>query len=154
MITQPTIPQLLGSINEELTDRVLPLLEDPTIKVNVEMVTALLSALTVRTENEIAWMLEESAAIEAAATELLPSLKDSGAVTKALEAHQASPPESMRLSHVSASYQNASELLSCLGEAAYATGDDSAIAKVQSLIDGRLAIETEAIGQFVAVGRS
>lgn len=154
MITQPTIPQLLGSISEELTDRVLPLLEDPTIKINVEMVTALLSALTVRTENEIAWMLEEAAAIEAAATELLPSLNDSASVTTALEAHRASPPESMRLSHVSASYQRASELLSCVAEAAFETGDETAIAQVQSLIDSRLATENEAIGEFIAVGRS
>lgn len=153
MITQPTIPQLLDTLREELAERVLPLIDDPTTKVNVEMVTAVLSALTVRTENEVAWMLEESEAIEAAADELLPTLKDAAAVSEALAAHRASPPSSMRISHVAESYQRASELLSCLAEAAYASGDDQAISKVQSLINARLAIELEAIGEFVAVGR-
>ena len=103
MITPPTIPQLLDSMRAELSDNILPLIDDPATRVNVEMVTALLSALTVRTENEVAWMLEEAAAIETAATELLPTLQDAGAVTDALEAHRASPPASMRLSHVSES---------------------------------------------------
>jgi hypothetical protein len=153
MITQPTIPQLLDTMREELSERVLPLIDDPTIRVNVEMVTALLSALSVRTENEVAWMLEEAEAIEAAATELLPALNDAGAVTEALDAHQASPPASMRLSDVAESYQRASELLARLTEAAYTAGDDQAILRVQALIDSRLAIEMEAIGEFVAVGR-
>ena len=153
MITQPTIPQLLDTMRAELTERVLPLLDDPATKVNVEMVTAVMSALSVRTENEIAWMLEESAAIAAAAEELLPSLNDSAAVIEALEAHRASPPASMRLSHVAESYQRASELMSRLAEAAYASGDDQAIAAVQELNDERLAIEQEAIGEFIAVGR-
>lgn len=154
MITKPTIPQVLDAMREELAGNVLSKLDDPTAKVNVEMITALLSALSVRTENEIAWMLEESAAIEAAATELLPTLGDAAAVTAALKAHQDSPPASMRLSHVSESYQRASELLSLLAEAAYAAKDGTAIARVQGLVESRLAIETEAIGEFVAVGRS
>jgi hypothetical protein len=153
MITQPTIPQLLDTMREELSERVLPLIDDPTIRVNVEMVTALLSALSVRTENEVAWMLEEAEAIEAAADQFVPTLEDAAAVTEALEAHRGSPPASMRVSDVAESYQRASELLARLTEAAYATGDDQAIARVQALMDSRLAIEMEAIGEFVAVGR-
>ncbi len=153
MITQPNIPRLLASIQTELTENVLPKIDDATTKVNVEMMTALLSALTIRTENEIAWMLEESAAIEAAADELLPNLPDTEAATTALEAHRASPPESMRLSHVTESYQRASELLSLLIEAAYSSGDEQAITTVQGLVNARLSIEQEAIGEFIAVGR-
>lgn len=154
MITQPTIPQLLDTMRAEFTDGVLPLLDDPTTKVNVEMMNALLSALSVRTENEIAWMLEEAAAIEAAADEILPALSDGSAVSEALEVHRASPPVSMRLSHVAESYQRASEVLSRLAEAAYSSGVDHAVEAVQVLIDSRLAIEQEAIGEFIAVGRS
>lgn len=154
MITQPTIPQLLETIRDELAEKIMPLIDDPTTKVNGEMIGALLNALVVRSENEIAWMLDESAAIESAATELIPTLSNSEAVSEALDIHQASPPESMRLSHVAESYQRASEVLSRLAEAAYAAGDDGAISRVQELIDARLAIENEAIGEFVAVGRS
>ena len=109
--------------------------------------------MTIRTENEIAWMLDESSAIEAAAAELLPTLDGAAAATAALEAHRATPPESMRLSDVTDSYQRASELLSLLTEAAYASGDDQAIDAVQSLVDARLATEQVAIGEFIAVGR-
>ena len=153
MITQPSIPLLLELIGKELSERILPQIDDPTSRVNVEMVTALLSALTVRTENEIAWMLEESAAVEAAADALLPALGDATAVSEALQAHRAAPPASMRMSDVAESYQRASELLSRLTEAAYASGDGQSIAAVQELMDSRLAIEQEAIGEFVAVGR-
>lgn len=153
MITQPTIPRLLASIQAELTENVLPQLDDPTTKVNVEMMTALLSALAIRTENEIAWMLEESGAIEAAAVAMLPTLDAAEAVSAALEAHRASPPASMRLSDVTESYQRASELLSLLTESAYASGDAAAIDAVQALIDARLATEQVAIGDFIAVGR-
>lgn len=153
MITQPPIPLLLELIGEELSERIRPQIDDPTSRVNIEMVTALLSALTIRTENEIAWMLEESAAIEAAADAILPVLGDVTAVSEALQAHRAAPPVSMRMSHVAESYQRASELLSRLTEAAYASGHGQAIAAVQELMDSRLAIEQEAIGEFVAVGR-
>ena len=152
MITQPTIPRLLASIQAELTENIIPKIDDAPTKVNVEMMTALLSALTIRTENEIAWMLEESAAIEATADELLPKL-DGAAAQAALDAHRAAPPESMRLSHVTESYQRASELLSLLTEAAYASGDEQAITKVQELVNARLATEQAAIGEFIAVGR-
>ena len=43
VITQPTIPRLLASIQAELTENVLPQLDDPATKVNVEMMTALLT---------------------------------------------------------------------------------------------------------------
>lgn len=154
MITKPTIPQLITTLQTELAENVLPLIEDPTARVNVEMVTALLSALSVRTENEVAWMIEEAAAIEATALRLLPSLTDGTAVDAALAAHRDAPPASMRLSDVSESYERASELLSVLSEAAYASGDSAAISEVQGLVESRLAIEMEAIGEFVAVGRS
>ena len=66
MITAPSMPQLLEAIRDELGDKVLPEVDDPTTKVSVEMMMAVLNQLVVRAENEIAWMLEEMAAIEAA----------------------------------------------------------------------------------------
>lgn len=153
MITQPAIPRLLESIRDELTDKILPALDDPVLKVNVEMMTAVLNALAVRTENEIQWMLDESAAIEAAASELSSALPDDEALAAALADMQGSRPETMRLSDVAASYGLASEVLSCLTKAAYGSGQEDAIARVETLFDSRLATENAAIGEFIAVGR-
>lgn len=153
MITAPTIPQLLATIRDELEDKVLPQLDDAATKVNVEMMQAVLNQLIERSENEIAWMTEEIAAIEAAAERLGPSLADTTALDAALAAFRGDRAGSMRLSEVTADYQRACEVLSCLGEAAYAAGDTAAIEAVQSLLDDRLATENAAIGEFIAVGR-
>ena len=71
----------------------------------------------------------------------------------ALAAFRGGRAETMHLSVVAADYGRACEVLSCLAEAAYAAGDEAAIAEVQRLIDARLATEQAAIGEFIAVGR-
>lgn len=152
MITAPTMPQLLETIRDELGDKVMPHVDDAPTKVAIEMMQAVLNALIERAENEFAWMFEEMAAIEAAAGEMGPGL-GSAALDTALAEFQGNRTESMTLSAVTADYQRASEVLSCLGEAAYASGDAAAIDKVQGLIDARLATETAAIGEFIAAGR-
>ncbi|MGI9622530.1 MAG: hypothetical protein ACR2PK_06810 [Acidimicrobiales bacterium] len=153
MITQPSIPRLLESMRDELTEKILPVVDDPVLKVNIEMMTAVLNALAVRTENEIAWMLEESNAIESAANDLSGSMPDSSSLDAALDDLRSNRPESMRLSDVAASYGKASEVLSCLADAAYRSGHAEAIATVEELVDSRLATEQTAIGEFIAVGR-
>ena len=137
----------------ELTEKILPMIDDAATKVTIEMMTAVLNALAVRTENEIAWMLEESAAIDAAATDLVARFPDAAALRAALDELQDGQPESMRLSDVAATYQRASEVLSRLTEAAYAASDATSIAAVERLIGARLATEQAAIGEFIAVGR-
>lgn len=153
MITAPSMPQLLETIRDELADKVLPEVDDAATKVTVEMIMAVLNQLVARSENEIAWMLEECAAIEAAADRLLSSLPDTSPLGEALTTFRANRAETMHLSAVAADYGRCSEVLSRLAEGAYAAGDDDAIATVQELIDGRLATEQAAIGEFIAVGR-
>lgn len=153
MITAPSMPQLLETIRDELGEKVLPQLDDATTKVSVEMMMAVLNQLVVRAENEVAWMLEESAAIDAAADRLLPRLSPASALEEAAAGFRAGRAETMHLSVVAADYQRACEVLSRLAEAAYAAGDADAIETVQELIDRRLATEEAAIGEFIAVGR-
>ena len=153
MITQPTIPQLLETIRDELGDKVLPQISDAPTKVSIEMMQAVLNQLIERSENEIAWMIEEMEAIEAAANRLTPTLGNTEALDAALSNFTSKRAESMHLSAVAADYQRACEVLSCLGEAAYADGSDTAISDVQALINARLATENAAIGEFIAVGR-
>lgn len=153
MITKPSMPQLLGTIRDELEEKVLPEIDDATARVTVEMMMAVLNQLVVRSENEIAWMLEECAAIETAADALLPTLGGTEALSQALVAFQRGRAATMHLSAVAADYGRAGEVLSRLAEAAYAAGQTDAIDVVQGLIDARLATEQAAIGEFIAVGR-
>lgn len=153
MISQPSIPRLLESIRDELAEKIKPALSDPTLRVNVDMMMAVLNALVVRTEHEIDWMRAEADAIEAAAERLLPTLGDSAAADAALGAYRTRRGDSLVLSEVQADYDLASEVLSCLAEAAYAAGDAAAIAEVEQLFAHRLATENTAIGEFIAVGR-
>lgn len=152
MITAPTMPQLLATLRDELESTVMPQVDDAPTKVAIEMMQAVLNQLIERAENEFAWMFGEMAAIEAAAGELGPSL-GSADVDAALAEFRANRADTMTLSAVTADYQRASEVLSRLGEAAYASGDAAAIDTVQGLIDARLATENAAIGEFIAVGR-
>ena len=152
MITAPTIPQLLAAIRDELETAVLPHVDDAATRVNVQMMQAVLNQLIERSEHEIAWMFTEMAAIEAAAERLGPGFEDA-TVDDALTAFRANRAETMQLSAVTADYQRACEVLSRLGEAAYAAGDEAAIEVVQELLDARLATENAAIGEFIAVGR-
>jgi len=153
MITQPTIPQLLETIRDELGDKVMPQVADATTKVNIEMMQAVLNQLIERSEHEIDWMTNEIAAIQSAAERLTPTLSNSDALDAALLDLTSNRAESMQLSAIGADYERASEVLSRLGEAAYAEGNDDAISDVQALLNARLATENAATGEFIAVGR-
>ncbi len=153
MITQPTIPQLLETIRDELRDKVMPHVNDAPTKVSIEMMQAVLNQLIERSEHEIAWMTSEISAIADAAARLAPTLSDSAALDAAVADFTSNRAASMQLSAVTADYQRACEVLSCLGEAAYADGDEAAISDIQALLNARLATENAAIGEFIAVGR-
>ena len=153
MITQPTIPQLLETIRDELGDKVLPHVDDAPTKVNIEMMQAVLNQLIERSEHEISWMTNEIDAIEDAAERLTPTLSHSDALDAAVANFTSNRAESMQLSAVTADYQRACEVLSCLGEAAYTAGNEAAVGDVQALLNARLATENAAVGEFIAVGR-
>ena len=153
MIAKPTIPQLLQSIKTELNDKIAPALTDPTHTVAVQMMGAILDALSIRSENEIAWMTQESAAALAAATEWVDRHPTSSAVAAALAAFRAGAADSLKLSDVQAEYDRAGELLSSLADAAYAASDTDGVRSVERLVQQRLETELAIVGSFVAVGR-
>ena len=153
MITQPSIPRLPECIRDELTEKIIPAIEDPTVLVSVEMMTQVLSALAVRAENDIEWMRQEADAIEAAAADLAPTFPDADRLAETLDDYRANRVSSMRLSEVCGEYDRAGEVLATLTEAAYTADDAAAIAVVEQLFEQRLSTEQAAIGTFIAVGR-
>jgi hypothetical protein len=145
--------RLLDAMKAELTDKIIPGLSDPTLVVNVQMMTALLGALSVRVEHELDWMRAECARIEAAADTVLAARPGATAVADALATYRAERTDSLLVSVAQADYERAGELLSRLAEEAYASSDAALVALVEQLFAERLATEQAAIGTFVAVGR-
>ena len=152
MITEPTLARLVASIRTELTETIEPAL-DPVLKVNVQMMAAVLSQIEERVEHELAWMRDECEAIEAVAAAAVDGGHGEGPVAEALDRYRATASHGLRLSEAAADYQRASELLSHLAEAAYESGDAERIGVVEGLFEQRLATEQAAIGEFIAVGR-
>lgn len=152
MITKPSMAQLLDSIKAELTDKIIPGLSDPTLVVNVQMMTAVLGALAVRVEHELSWMRGECTRIEAAAAAALES-EDDEPLRAALDSYRSERDDSLLVSAAQADYDRAGEVLARLAETAYRRNDPDVIAVVEDLFEARLTTEQEAIGTFVAVGR-
>ena len=65
MITRPTTDALIGDCCRELTDAILPALTDETLRLRLVMTETVLRNAAVRAAHEIAWMLEETAALMA-----------------------------------------------------------------------------------------
>jgi hypothetical protein len=153
VIGKPTMPQLLGTIKLELNEKIAPALSDPTHVVAVQMMSAMLDALAVRAESELAWMREECDAIELAASEYTATHHEAEAVARALAEYRDQASTSLRLSDVQAAYDRAGEVLSCLADAALGSNDLAEVRRVEELIEQRLATELAIVGTFVAAGR-
>jgi len=154
MISKPLTPELIDATCAELSSKVGPALTEPSVKVLLEMAIAVLQGASRRSANELAWMQEESEAIEHVAKQLVDDLPDANAVKDALKAYEDGKTDSRALADAQASYERASELLSCVTEAAYASGDPERIAAVGRLFDQRMANENAVTGVFLAAGRT
>lgn len=147
MINKPTLAEMLRSISHDLTVSIEPALNDESLVTKVQMMAALMDAIAIRTEREGDWRAEQIQAIVAVAADAVPRLGEGHPASKALEAISDHSP-------TDETYQQASELLSCLAEAAFETADAELQTKVEGLLNQRLAAEVAVIGEnFEAIGR-
>lgn len=153
MISRPTTPQLIDAMCIALSNTVAPAITDPVVQVQLSMAISVLQTTAVRSGNELAWMQEESDAIEEAAGKILQALPDSTALSEALTTYVDGKTGSLYLEVAQGDYARASEVLSCAIEAAYESGDADHIAAVGRLIDQRHANQQTVTGQFTALGR-
>jgi hypothetical protein len=154
MISNPTTKQLIDAMCVELADKVAPAVNDPTVRIQLDMAISVLQTTAMRCANELAWMQEERDAIEATASSLLKALPDADGLASALKTYIDGKSASLYLDDAQADYARASEVLSCAIEAAYASGDADHIAAVGRLVDQRHANQQAVTGQFMAVGRT
>ena len=155
MITAPTTAQLLNVVRQELAEKVAPAVTDPQVATSLHMIDHILRTLAVRAEHELGWMGEEMSAIENVASRVAASdLPGAASVAEALEEFRANMTPGLHAADVAGDYNRASEVLSRIVEATFATTGELRAA-VNVLLDQRLAHETEVIGEdFQLVGRS
>jgi hypothetical protein len=144
--------RILEVLQTELQDNVMPMVTDPQLLGSLQMMHQVLGTLAVRAENEIAWLLEESADLERLGTEVVAAYPEASRVAVAVADLQSTASHSFRLSDVVHRYSQATEILSCALEELPEGSDLRRSA--ESHLDTRLAHEVAIIGEFQLVGRS
>jgi hypothetical protein len=152
VITQPSSARIIEVLQQELSEHIAPALAGPACEASIQMIQHILSTLAVRVEHEVAWLVEETAAIEAIAARVVDANLRAERVAAALAKLRAAPGESLHLSDVAARYSLASEILSCLLEDV--PNDSELRPELEAQLDLRLAHEVDVIGDFQLVGRT
>jgi hypothetical protein len=145
---------LIDAACAELEGKVAPAVADPATRVVLDMALAVLKGAAIRSANELAWMREESEAVDALAGRLVAELPGATGLAEAHAAYTSAKTHSLFLDDVLADYERASEVLSRAAEVAYVDGSPEQIAAVRALFDQRMANEKTVIGVFMAAGRT
>ena len=154
MITRPSTEQIILDCRRELLDVVLPDVTSDQVRVSVQMLENVLRNAATRAAHEIAWMHEETAALEVFAREVAATLPDVADVDAALVALDEAPRSSLHLDDVTETYSRAGEAFSCALEAALASGDGPLGDRAAALLAARNERELEIKGEWTMVGRT
>lgn len=152
MISRPTTEQVLLDCCRVLEDDVLPSVADDTMQVRLVMLGKVLRNAAVRAAHEVAWMREETGAMEAYAR-TVAATTGADELQAALEALTTAPHDSLHLADVVEVYGRASDALSAALEAALAAGRQDLVLEGTSLLSTRLAHENDVVGGWDAAGR-
>lgn len=153
MISLPTTDQIILDCRRELLEVIGPEVHSDAGKVSVQMVENVLRNAAARAAHEIAWLRDETLAMEAYASDVLVALPSSPGLAAALETLSAGPRQSLHLADMARVYSAAGEALSCALEAAMAEGDEALCGRAVALLHGRSATEVAIMGEWGFVGR-
>lgn len=153
MISLPTTDQIILDCRRELLEVIGPEVHSDAGKVSVQMVENVLRNAAARAAHEIAWLRDETLAMEAYASDVLVALPSSPGLAAALETLSAGPRQSLHLADMARVYSAAGEALSCALEAAMAEGDEALCGRAVALLQGRSATEVAIMGEWGFVGR-
>ncbi len=139
MISLPSTDQVILDCRRELLEVIGPEVRTDAAKVSVQMVENVLRNVAARAAHEIAWMRDETDAMEAFARDALDALPDASAIATALAALDAGPRQSLHLADVVRTYSLAGDALSCAIEAAMRAGDADLAGRAAALLSARSA---------------
>lgn len=153
MISYPTTEQIILDCRRELLEVIGVEVTSDAAKVSVQMVENVLRNVAMRAAHEIAWMREETAAMELYANDVLAAIPGAPGVAGALTALGDGPGESLFLNDVTKVYTLAGEAMSCAVEAALAAGHTELSSRAAALLTGRNVREQQIMGEWGFVGR-
>jgi hypothetical protein len=151
MMSRPTTEQIILDCVRELMEEVLPSISEPTVQMRVYMMETVLRSVAARSANEVAWMLEESEAIEAYVEDVYAALPSDG-LAGGLAA-LADAPSGFDLEAVSLRYGLATEALSLALESAVEAVQTDLAQRGEALLQMRLGHERLAMAGWDPVGR-
>ena len=153
MISLPTTAQIILDCRRELLEVIGPEVQSEAGKVSVQMLENVLRNAATRAAHEIAWMREETAAMETFARDTLGAAPGTSVITDALAALDAGPRQSLHLDDVAKVYTLAGEAFSCAIETALGGGHAELAGRGAALLATRSATEVEIMGEWGFVGR-
>ncbi len=153
MIVRPSSEQILLDCSRELLEVIGPEVTSEAGKISVQMVENVLRNVATRSAHEIAWMRDETAAMESFACDTLAAHPTALAVSAALADLGRGPGSSLHLDDVATVYSLAGEAFSCSLEAVIAAGDDDLSVRGAALLAARSATEVQIMGEWGFVGR-
>ncbi len=153
MIALPTTAQIILDCRRELLEVIGPEVQSDAGKVSVQMLENVLRNAATRAAHEIAWMREETSAMEAFARDTLAAAPAASSIDGALAALEAGPRQSLHLDDVARVYSLAGEAFSCAIETALGGGLAELAERGAALLAARSATEVEIMGEWGFVGR-
>ena len=158
VIARPTTQQLLDDCAREVRDTIMPIVDDPAVRVRLEMLEQLLSSCAVRAAHEMAWMAEECERLERFAADVVAVFPDADEVSVALDEYRraaASPTgSSLHLDDRVRLYDLAGQAFGAALEVAMASGHAELAAEAKAVIHARVDREAECRPGFYFPGRS
>jgi hypothetical protein len=153
VIVRPSTEQIILDCRRELLDIIGPEVTSEAGKISVQMVENVLRNCATRAAHEIAWMRDETIAMESFARDTLALDPAAHAVAAALTALDGGPRTSLHLDDVATVYSLAGEAFSCSLEVALGAGDEGLSARGAALLSARSATEVQIMGEWGFVGR-
>jgi hypothetical protein len=153
MIARPSSRQLLETVRTELLTTIKHAVTDADALARLDMIDSILGSVIMRSDDEVAWLREEIAAIERAGDAVLADGADgTGQVAAALAVLRANRATSYRLPDLHAEYNLAGEVLSRAVEAGSRAGGRLR-RTVEEVLEERLRREVLIRGEFSLAGR-
>ncbi len=153
MISRPTTEQIILDCRRELLEVIGPEVSSEAGKVSVQMLENVLRNAATRAGHEIAWMRDETLAMESYARDTLAASPGSSSISAALTALETGPRESLHLDDMTRVYSLAGEAFSCAIEAALGGGHTELADRGAALLAARSATEVHIMGEWGFVGR-
>jgi hypothetical protein len=155
MLSRPTTEQIILDCRHELLHTIDPAVDDPTVKIAIQMLENVLRNCAERAAHEIAWMRDETDAMVTFAHAVVEAhASRAGAVVAALDDCANGEAGSLHLDDVCRAYDLAGRAVGAALDVVMEAGDERLHVVGRAILDQRLAHENQIMGEWAFVGRA